>query len=285
MLPSHTDIFYFIEVARSENLSRAAERLGITQPSLSVSMKRLEECIGSQLLIRSKSGMRLTRTGHRLLRQSQNLLTQWQDLKTEVTKEEQELVGTYSLGCHTSVALYTLPHFVSQLMKDNPGLELSLNHDLSRKINEEVINFKCDFGIVINPISHPDLVIKPICTDVVSIWTAAKNTNKDILICDRNLIQTQDILKKLKPNTSPFKRSISSPDLEVVAALTAAGGGCGLLPTRVAKRVKSYGLKLLPGKWPIFQDKVALIYRADIQNSPASRRLARQIFDELKQKV
>ena len=282
MLPSHNDIIYFVEVARSENLSRAAERLGVSQPSLSVSMKRLEEDIGAQLLVRSKSGVRLTRAGHRLLRQSQNLLNQWQDLKTEITKDEKSLVGNYSLGCHSSVALYTLPLFANKLVKDNPGLELSLHHDLSRKINEAVVNFKLDFGIVINPVHHPDLIIKPICTDTVGFWTAPKNPNKDVLICDHNLLQTQSLLKKIKSSKTPFKRHISSLDLEVVAALTASGAGCGILPSRVAQRVKSYGLKPLPGSWPSFQDKVALVYRADTQTTPAARQLARYIFEELK---
>lgn len=60
MMPSPADLSYFIEVGNVLNLSRAAERLGISQPSLTLSIQRLEHSVGTALLIRSNKGVTLT---------------------------------------------------------------------------------------------------------------------------------------------------------------------------------------------------------------------------------
>ena len=61
MLPNASDIQSFLEVTKTKNISRAAERLGLTQPALSQSIKRLENAFGQQFFIRGKGGVKLTR--------------------------------------------------------------------------------------------------------------------------------------------------------------------------------------------------------------------------------
>ncbi len=63
MIPSPTDLKYFMEVAQTQNVSRAAERLGISQPSLSLAIRRMEQSVGAPLLIRSKRGVTMTQAG------------------------------------------------------------------------------------------------------------------------------------------------------------------------------------------------------------------------------
>lgn len=263
-------------------MSRAAEKLGITQPSLSASVKRLEADVGSTLLIRNKSGVRTTRAGDKLAQQAQALLQQWERLKKEAAQDEHTIGGTYTLGAHSSVALYSLPGILPNLLSEFPNLELQLKHDLSRKITEQVIDFKVNFGVVINPVQHPDLVIVPICNDVVRIWTAPKNKNKDVLMADNQLIQSQHIMKKLGSKNKKFNRTVVCEDLEVIAELTAAGAGCGVLPTRVASRVKTAKLKALDKSLPIYNDKVCLVYRADMNSTEASKLLVNKLKLALK---
>src|SRR5258708_6633375 len=134
MMPSNFDLQYFLEVAQTLNISRAAERLGISQPSLSLSIKRLESALGTALLVRSKSGVQLTQSGHKLTITARQLLGEWDKLLSETSRNDDTISGRYTIGCHSSVALYTLPHFLAKLLKDHPNLEIKLNHDLSRKI-------------------------------------------------------------------------------------------------------------------------------------------------------
>jgi len=155
MTPSFSDITYFIEVASTLNITRAAGRLGVTQPTLSAAIKRLEATLGIDLLVRSKSGVQLTKAGIEFVTKSRQLLLNWDQIKADVLNTRDAICGEYIIGCHPSVALYSLSGFLPGLISVNRELSIKLVHDLSRKITEKVINFEADFGIVINPIKHP----------------------------------------------------------------------------------------------------------------------------------
>jgi Transcriptional regulator len=278
MAPAFTDITYFIEVAQTGNISRAAERLGITQPSLSSAMKRLEDSLGVALFIRGRTGVQLTKAGKEFLGRGRLLLLNWEQLRADVNKKETEVSGQYVMGCHPSVALYSLSNFLPELIQKHPELEVKLVHDLSRKITEGVISFEIDFGIVVNPVRHPDLVINELCNDDVLFWTAAKpsstqslNSETGVLICDLNLIQVQKLIDDLQKKGQGFKRVIQSSNLEVITELTAAGVGVGILPQRVATRISAQKLKPLHENLPIFKDKICIVYRADAQKTQGSR--------------
>lgn len=283
MLPSPTELQYFVEVAHALNISRAAERLGVSQPTLSLAIQRLEASTGVSLLLRGKSGVRLTQGGQKLVAQARTLLAEWEKIRGDALKDESQARGRYTIGCHPSVALYSLPDFAPQLLRDNPRLELKLVHDLSRRITEEVISFKIDFGIVVNPPRHPELVMKLLCTDVVSFWIGPETSTlqdarggEGVVVCDPDLLQTQHLLKQAAKQGLRFGRTVSSGNLEVITALVAAGTGVGILPTRVAK-LSRLGLRLLDKSAPKFHDRIYLVYRADAQSSKASRSIARSI--------
>lgn len=275
MLPNSSEIQYFLEVARTLNISRAAERLGITQPTLSLAIQRLEQSLGTPLLLRGKTGVRLTKAGVRFSSQAKALIDQWERLRAETLNDESEVRGRVTIGCHASVALYSVEGFAPALMTEHPDLEITFHHDLSRRITERVVSFEIDLGVVVNPVAHPDLRIVPLCTDEVMFWRSSGSYVKDTLICDPDLIQTQSLLVKAKKVSSEekleFRRLIHSSSLEVVAKLTAAGAGVGILPARVAKSDAMARLKPLVAKGPIFEDKVCLVYRPDAQRSQAAK--------------
>lgn len=282
-LPSPSDLQYFLEVAHTSNLSRAAERLGISQPALSLAMQRLENSFGVPLLIRGKTGVQPTHQGQRLLHQARVLLAEWEKIRESALRDQSEVAGSFTLGCHASVALYSLPGFLPDLLKKHPMLEFKLIHDLSRKITEEVISFRADFGIVVNPVPHPDLVIQLLCKDEVTFWSVP-GAPRDILLYDPDLIQSQTLLKQAAKKGLRFARTIPSSNLEVVASLAAHGAGVGVLPSRVALRSK--GTKLQPfegGSAPTFLDQVSLIYRADAQKSRASRAISEAVIQSFRQ--
>src|SRR4051812_8184466 len=111
MLPNASDLTYFVEAATVLNLSRAAERLGISQPSLSLAIQRLEHAIGTELMLRSKKGVTLTQAGKLLLAHSRELLQKWESIKGRARASAQEVSGAYTIGAHVSVALYSLAGF------------------------------------------------------------------------------------------------------------------------------------------------------------------------------
>lgn len=257
MLPNPSDLKYFLETYSTGNISRASERLGITQPSLSLSIKRLEELLDAKLFLRSKGGVIPTDQGHILAKNTQELMTKWEDLSLKTKSSIDQVKGFINIGCHPSVALYSLGPWFKTMINDYKDLNINLSHDLSRKVSEEVISFKTDIGIVVNPVSHPDLIIKHLFDDEVTLWKSKnKKFNEDVLILDTDLHQTKVILKSIRTD---FKRQIKSSSLEVIASLTKLGTGVGILPGRVA------GSELVKYNSSVksFKDKICLIYRSD----------------------
>src|ERR1700733_128769 len=134
MLPSSSDLTYFLEIAHAGNLTHAANRLGVSQPSLTLAMQRLEQSVGTDLFIRSRQGVKLTKAGDRLLLEARKLMSQWEELRQSTLESMNEIRGRFIVGCHPSVARYSLPLFLPQMMSEHEDLEIELAHDLSRNI-------------------------------------------------------------------------------------------------------------------------------------------------------
>ena len=157
-----------------------------------------------------------------------------------------------------------------------PGLEIQLIHNLSRVICEGVISGVVDFGIVVNPIRHPDLVITEILKDEFGFWRTS-NGLKDVLIYNPLFTQSQALIKKFKKQK--FSRNIITESLEVSAILAKSGAGTALLPERVVNILAS-DLKRVDGS-PVFQDQITFIYRTDLRKTASAKTII-QKFKTLK---
>ncbi len=274
MMPQALDLQYFLRVCESKNISRASELLGISQPSLSLAIKRLESLAGVPLFIRSKTGVEATRAGLVFKERAIELLELWQNLSTDIKKQHDLLSGRYILGAHADLSVRILPNVISTLINDYPKLELSLEHGLSRVITDQVIGFAVDFAVVVNPTAHPDLVIREFQTDKVGFFWTDANADRNVLIYDPHLLQSQQLLAIIKKYGLTFKRSITTSSLEMVNMLTMAGLGIGILPARIADK----SLKPWDDALPFVSDRHCLVYRADAQASSAARMLGKELL-------
>ena len=275
MLASPNEIEYFIEVYQMRHVSKAAIRLGVTQPTLTLSLQRLEDKLGVKLFHRTKQGVVPTEQGSLFYKKSHSLLDSWNELHHDLDQSLDTLHANFKVGCHQSVGAYTLPRFFESLQKNAPGIEIDLIHDFSRKITERVVSFEIDLGFVVNPVRHPDLVLRKMGDDRVLFWRAkgAGSIPKKIF-ADVNLAQIQDILGKTHAKEFKDWKLINTNSLELIRTLTLAGQGIGILPERVAK---ADGADLAPydSKLPIFEDKIFVAYRKDALSNRAGRELVR----------
>ena len=269
MMPSPSDLTYFIAVANSSNLSRASEVLGISQPSLTLAMRRLENTVGAPLLVRHKRGVTLTKAGEQLLAHARELMQRWETIKSETLASMHDVQGAITLGCHPSVALYSLPRFLPKLMTEHPKLEIRLKHDLSRRVTESVISLKVDIAIAVNPVRHPDLVINHLADDVIAMFCKKPDDamrqladGSAIILCDPEMAQVQSILAQLKKSAMSYGRMLTTNNLEVIASLSSHQGGIGILPTRIAA---GYGLTQIPNA-PTYEDEICVLYRGENRN-------------------
>lgn len=281
MLATSTEIEYFVEVYQTRHISKAAIRLGVTQPTLSLSLQRLEEKLGAQLFHRTKQGVVPTEQGNLVYRKAYTLLDCWGEVQKTIYRSTSEISGRFRIGCHQSVGAYVLPKFFDNLNEQAPGIEIDLVHDVSRKITEGVVSHHIDLGFVVNPTRHPDLVLKKVGNDRILFW---KRRRAGILpkriFADVNLIQMQDILGKTHVKVLRDWALVSTSSLELIRTLTLSGQGIGILPERVAK---ADGADLIPydSKLPTYEDEIFLAYRKETLSSKAGRELVRLASGEL----
>ena len=143
-----------------------------SQPTLSWTIRKLEERFETTLFIRSKRGVRLTRPGEVFVSRSRELLRQWEQLELALRDERERVQGVYSIGVYPALAEHTLPRFLPKLLSTWPDLEIRIGHDFSQQIALDVIGFRYDFEIVVNPPQHPDLTIVSLYEDQVGFWQA-----------------------------------------------------------------------------------------------------------------
>lgn len=280
MFPSLAELHYFIEIANIQSVSGAAQKLGISQPSLTLAMQRLEKMMEVKLFIRHKKGMTLTKPGKILLLQAKQLLQQWQMIQPQILASKNEVQGRVTLGCNVSVALYCLSSILKQVFLYYPKLEVQLVHMISRDITEQVINLSVDLGIVVNPVKHPDLIIHKLGKDEFKLWSASGEKNKlndlnsgqAVILCVPDLFQSQWMLKQLKKKKIKYNRIVYTTSLELVANMAAQSCGVGILPARVVD--SSCPKQLAPiASMPMYSDEICLIYRPENKDIMAIQKL------------
>ncbi len=288
MFPTYIELEGFKEIARLGNISRAAQSLGISQPSLSQSLKKLEERVGSKLFVRSKSGSELTEAGRAVLAETDQLLNLWKRAVSRASLRTDEFTGRIRVGCHVSVAQYALSPFVRYIHDGFPRVQVELVHDLSRRLVDQVLHSELDMAIAINPFESPDLVLRSIASDEFTLFVNRPLDNLELinrlpLFIDPKLQQTQMILRALYGKGFRFEKIIESSSLDVCAALLRDNVGLSVLPERVQKLFAAGAVRVAGA--PSFHDEIKLIYRADRIDTKVSkvffRGLEKVLRDEL----
>lgn len=272
MIPQFFDLKYFLAVAETLNVSRASERIGVVQPTISQAIKRLEDIAGVPLFIRRKNGMELTRAGQTLVSQCRDFMNSWQFLLDATRESEIQPMGHFKIGAHVSVAWYALDSILPDLLKNYPKIEISLVHGSSRELLQQLVVGKIDFGLLINPRRHQDLVIKPLCGDRFSLWYTKECRNLDVVALNPDTLQNERVLNLLKGKRT-FSRRIETSSYEVAAKLAAAGAAVGMLPERVAI---PYGLEMWDRNAYV-PDELCLCYQKERQKSVGAQRIIEAI--------
>jgi DNA-binding transcriptional LysR family regulator len=148
---------YFVAVAESGSLSRAAEKLFIAQPPLSVQMRQLEEELGTALFARHPKGVRLTASGQALLPEARFLLDRAARLRD--LSRDSSGGSTLAIGYVPSAASTVVPELVRRLRRQQPGVQFELREAISSDQVDLLVAGHIDVGIARTPARHPRLTV------------------------------------------------------------------------------------------------------------------------------
>lgn len=139
----------FCAVVDRRSFSQAAERLGVTQPAVSLQVRALEKRLGTQLLDRSGRRVEPTEAGWRLYRGAQKLLSLEEQIESDVAATaEGELRGNLVLGASTGPAAIVVPLLLGEFQRENPGVHVSLTVSDTHTVVERVAARELELGIV-----------------------------------------------------------------------------------------------------------------------------------------
>ena len=145
---------YFLEIAREENMTKAAERLHVSQPSLSRQMKELEEELGKKLFYRSSYSIHLTDEGMLLRKRAEDLLDMADKIEAEFHTLDQMTGGEVFIGCAESYLVKYLANAVQNLYESHPLIRYHITSGDTAQVAEKLDKGLFDFAIIVQP---PDL--------------------------------------------------------------------------------------------------------------------------------
>lgn len=276
---------YFEAVVEHGSLTAAARALGVSQPTLTVAMRKLEARYRTTLLLRDRRGVTPTDTGLALLRHAREVFEVLRRAEDRILGLEGEEMGSFVVGCYESLGAYFLPHFMPSFLSAHPRIELTLWNGPSAEVQRQVVRRAVDFGVVVNPLPHPDLVLVELFRDAVDFFAvpqagdgagleeAKARLRRGPLLFAGRVLQSAQLQEVLVDEGLLPGRLLPCGDLHLVKSLVLSGLGVGILPRRVASYGHDGQLQRLHPELPHIPDTIMLVYRADMHRTRAAMRV------------
>jgi DNA-binding transcriptional LysR family regulator len=277
----------FLEVARQQSFSRAAEKLYRTQPAISAQIRLLELECGHKLFDRLGRKIFLTRSGEVLLEYGQKLVGLHRETLQRVREAHGTAGGKLLVGANEATCLYVLPQVFAEFKRKYPQVGISIYRNFSHKILQKMAENQIDVGIVTLPVTQNNLKVMPIFEDELQVVVPAghrfakRATLKLEEMAAEPLIfpkggHTREILEKLfHKQRDELHISMELASVESIKKFVGAGLGISLLSSSFAQmETKSGVLKLIPLQGSKIVRKLGLVYRTDRDLSRAAQGFA-----------
>ena len=181
---------YFLEIAREGNMTRAAERLHVTQPTLSKQMKELEQELGKKLFRRGSTSVRLTDEGMLLRKRAEDLLAMVDKIEGEFKALDEIAGGDIYIGCAESHLIKYLARTVSRLNEKYTNIHYHITSGDTEQVTERLDRGLLDFAFIVEP---PDLSkYNYLEVPEYDIWGVLMRT--DCPLAEKSFIEVSDIL-------------------------------------------------------------------------------------------
>jgi DNA-binding transcriptional LysR family regulator len=162
----------FCAVVERKSFSQAAEKLGVTQPAVSLQVRALEERLGQKLLDRSGRRVEPTEAGRRLYRSAQRMLALETQLLNEVSADEGALTGTLAIGASTGPGAHLVPLLLCEFQREHPDVRVALSIADTHAVIERVAEREVELGVVGALRRHRSLVFEPLARDEIVLAVA-----------------------------------------------------------------------------------------------------------------
>ena len=286
-----TELRYIVTLAQEQHFGRAAERCYVSQPTLSIAVKKLEEELDVAIFERSKTRVYPTPVGEQVVQQAQKVLEQAAAIKDIVSAGKDQLTSPMHIGAIFTIGPYLLPHLIPELQKRAKEMPLYVEESYTATLRRRIRQGDLDAIVVALPFTEADVVTQALYEeDFVVLMEAnhplAKNKKispeqldeYNVLLlgeghCFRD--QVLDACPNLKPSMESHRGKIRTAaegsSLETLKYMVASGLGITVLPSSAAVPGMNTSDLLItrPFKDPVPKRTVALAWRASFPRSKA----------------
>lgn len=148
---------YIVALDEYRHYVSAAEHCFVSQPNLTMQVKKLEEEIGVRIFDRDKKPLQPTKIGKEVILRARQILRESKQLKEFVTHEKESLEGEFTVGIIPTLAPYLLPQFLPSFIKDNPRVHLKIRELQTSQIISQLENGLIDIGILVTPLEESSI--------------------------------------------------------------------------------------------------------------------------------
>ena len=269
-----SELRFVVALAREKNFRRAAEKCFVSQPALSLAIKKLEEELGLSLFERSRSRVTATSIGKLIINQANVVLDEAEKIKELSRQGDRQLANPFSLGLIYSIAPYLLPLIIPILRRDLPTMPLEVEENITRNLEEHLKKGALDAAIIALPFEKSGIACVHLYDEPFEVIVPIKHTlakkpslsakelgREKVMLLDNDHCYTNQILEAC-PGLEKNREVQLGNSLETIRNMVASNLGISVLPKSAT--VSGYDnplVKTIPFSDPKPYRRVALAYR------------------------
>lgn len=273
-----TEMRYIVALAREKHFGRAAEACHISQPTLSVALKKVEGQLGAALFERAANEVRITPLGERIVVQAQRVLEEAIHLEEIASTVGDPLNGPLRVGVIYTVAPYLLPQLIPAVHRQAPNMPLFLKEDFTNNLLPTLKAGDIDVAVVALPCQETGVVAQAVYEEDFRVIVPCNHPWANETAIDKDSLDTRDILLlghgncfrdqvlESCPHISAMNglsNSIEGSSLETIRYMVASGAGVAVMPATAADPLANHEplVKVLPFTNPSPNRTIGLLWR------------------------
>jgi len=280
---THNELRYIVAVARERHFGRAAEACCISQPTLSLAVKKLEDELGVSLFERGMGEVTVTAVGQQVIERAQRVLEETDGIKRLAREGRDPLVGVLRLGAIYTIGPYLLPRLIPQISEQAPEMPLVIEENFTSVLSERLKRGNLDVIVISLPFDEPGVLTRAIYDEPFVVllpdhhpWsgqasvTADQLGDEDVLLLgpghcfrDQVLAVCPDCVESTTGGGSSLQQRLEGGSLETIRYMVASGVGITVLPcsAATADRFAEPLVRVLPFAGEPPRRRVALAWR------------------------
>ncbi|MCU0928068.1 MAG: LysR substrate-binding domain-containing protein [Burkholderiaceae bacterium] len=292
-----TELRYIVAVAREKHFGRAAEACFVSQPTLSVAIKKLEEELDVKIFERGASEVSVTPLGEEIVRQAQAVIEQAAAIKEIAKRGKDPLAGPLRLGIIYTIGPYLLPELVRHAIEMTPQMPLMLQENFTVKLLEMLRTGELDCAIMAEPFPDTGLAIAPLYDEPFMVAvprthplagrehiTSEELKRETMLLlgtghCFRDhVLEVCPEFARFSSDAEGIRKSFEGSSLETIKHMVASGMGVTVVPQLSVPKEPQPHVVYVPFAEPVPTRRVVLAWRRTFTRYEAIAALRNAVY-------